>query len=159
MSPEGRWWETIYVRRRGTNLFKIIKICCCQLFKNEFHIHRGKNSMNTHNLKLMSIYMTPLATKNIYKITFSILFDVSSFWSFLEFEINIFYTVIFFDVITTLSICLWCSSVVSLLYFSLMKSGLMDKDFLMYYWLGLKYQTDNVSLLENISVKLLASNN
>ena len=84
MSPEGRWWETIYVRRRGTDLFKIIKICCCQLFKNEFHIHRGKNSMNTHNLKLMSIYMTPLATKNIYKITFSILFDVSSFWSFFK---------------------------------------------------------------------------
>ena len=108
MSPEGRWWETIYVRRRGTDLFKIIKICCCQLFKNEFHIHRGKNSMNTHNLKLMSIYMTPLATKNIYKITFSIVFDVSSFWSFLKFEIKILYTVIFFDVITTISICLWC---------------------------------------------------
>ena len=113
MSPEGRWWETIYVRRRGTDLFKIIKICCCQLFKNEFHIHRGKNSMNTHNLKLMSIYMTPLATKNIYKITFSILFDVSSFWSFLKFEIKIFYTVIFFDVITTISICLWCNAILS----------------------------------------------
>ena len=103
MSPEGRWWETIYVRRRGTDLFKIIKICCCQLFKNEFHIHRGKNSMNTHNLKLMSIYMTPLATKNIYKITFSILFDVSSFWSFFKIWNQDFLYNNIFDVITTIS--------------------------------------------------------